>query len=52
VPIDTNHLERGLRVIPMGRKAWLFCWTELGAKQVGQDTPLSYRLRSRISTMV
>ena len=35
VPMDTNHLERGLRVIPMGRKAWLFCWTELGAKQVG-----------------
>jgi hypothetical protein len=24
-----------LRVIPMGRRAWLFCWTELGAKQVG-----------------
>ena len=22
-------------MIPMGRKAWLFCWTELGAKQVG-----------------
>jgi transposase len=19
----------------MGRKSWLFCWTELGAKQVG-----------------
>jgi len=35
VPIDTNHLERALRAIPMGRKAWLFCWTELGAKQVG-----------------
>jgi transposase len=35
VPIDTNHLERALREIPMGRKAWLFCWTELGAKQVG-----------------
>ena len=35
VPIDTNHLERALRVIPMGRKAWLFCWTELGAKHVG-----------------
>ncbi len=35
VPIDTNHLERILRVIPMGRRAWLFCWTELGAKQVG-----------------
>jgi transposase len=36
VPIDTNHLERTLRVIPMGRKNWLFCWTELGAHHVGQ----------------
>ena len=35
VPIDTNHLERALRPIPIGRKNWLFCWTELGAKQVG-----------------
>ena len=35
VSIDTNHLERALRVIPMGRKNWLFSWTELGAKQVG-----------------
>ena len=35
VSIDTNHLERALRVIPMGRKNWLFCWTELGAKHVG-----------------
>ncbi len=35
VPLDTNHLERALRVIPMGRKAWLFCWTELGAEHVG-----------------
>ena len=35
VPMDTNHLERGLRPIPMGRKSWLFCWTELGAEQVG-----------------
>ena len=35
VPIDTNHLERALRPIPMGRKNWLFCWAELGAKQVG-----------------
>ena len=22
-------------VIPMGRKSWLFCWTELGAQHVG-----------------
>lgn len=35
VPIDTNHLERALRAIPMGRKNWNFCWTELGAKHVG-----------------
>lgn len=35
VPVDTNHLERALRVIPMGKKNWMFCWTELGAKQVG-----------------
>lgn len=35
VPIDTNHLERSLRAIPMGRKNWLFCWTEIGAEQVG-----------------
>src|SRR5258706_8393859 len=35
VPIDTNHIERALRVIPMGRRNWLFCWTELGARHVG-----------------
>ncbi len=32
---DTNHLERALRVIPMGRKNWLFAWTELGAEHIG-----------------
>ena len=35
MPIDTNHLERALRVVPMGRKNWNFCWTELGAEHVG-----------------
>ena len=35
VAIDTNHLERGLRPIPMGRRNWLFAWTELGARRVG-----------------
>jgi hypothetical protein len=34
VPIDTNELERDLRVIPMGRKNWLFCWSEVGAQYV------------------
>jgi hypothetical protein len=35
VEIDTNSLERALRAIPMGRKNWLFSWTELGARQIG-----------------
>jgi transposase len=35
VAIDTNHLERALRTVPMGRKNWLFCWTEVGAEHVG-----------------
>ncbi|MDZ7787028.1 MAG: IS66 family transposase [Halofilum sp. (in: g-proteobacteria)] len=35
VAIDTNHLERALRVIPMGRKNWHFCWSEAGARHVG-----------------
>lgn len=35
VAIDTNHLERTLRPIPMGKKNWLFCWTEVGAEKVG-----------------
>lgn len=30
VPMDTNHLERALRVIPLGRKNWMFCWTRAG----------------------
>ncbi|MES2041175.1 MAG: transposase [Pseudomonadota bacterium] len=35
VAIDNNHLDRVLRAISMGKKNWLFCWTELGAKHVG-----------------
>jgi hypothetical protein len=35
VPIDTNHLEREIRPIAVGRKNWLFCWTEVGAECVG-----------------
>ena len=34
VPLDTNHLERSLRCIPMGRKNYMFCWTEVGAEHV------------------
>jgi transposase len=35
VEIDTNKDERALRPIPMGRKNWLFCSTELGGRYVG-----------------
>jgi transposase len=35
VPMDTNHIERALRPIPLGRKNGNFCWTELGAEHVG-----------------
>lgn len=35
VPMDTNHLERTLRPIAVGRKNWLFCTTEVGARYLG-----------------
>ena len=35
VPIDTNHVERTLRPIPMGKKNWLFAWSEVGAEHIG-----------------
>ena len=35
VPPDTNGLERQIRPIAIGRKNWLFCWTEVGAEYVG-----------------
>ena len=35
VPLDTNHLEREIRPIALGRKNWLFCWTEVGARHAG-----------------
>lgn len=35
LPLDTNHVERALRCIPMGKKNWMFCWSEVGAEYVG-----------------
>ena len=35
VPLDTNHIERTLRPIALGRRNWLFCWTEVGAQYAG-----------------
>ncbi|WP_366524783.1 IS66 family transposase [Ferrovum sp.] len=48
VAVDTNHLERALRVIPMGKRAWLFSWTEVGAQHVGiiQSLIVTCRLHS------
>jgi transposase len=47
VPIDTNHLERQIRPLALGRKNWLFCWTEVGARHVGiiQSVRASCRLQ-------
>lgn len=35
VPMDTNHVERALRPIALGRRNWMFCWTEVGARDAG-----------------
>ena len=43
--IDTNHLERAIRPVAMGRKAWLFCWTEIGAERVGIIQSLLFTCR-------
>jgi transposase len=34
VPIDNNHVERQVKPTVLGRKNYLFCWTELGAKNL------------------
>ncbi len=34
LPIDNNHTERTIRPIVLGRKNWLFCWSEVGAKSL------------------
>jgi hypothetical protein len=40
VPIDTNHIERQIRPLALGRKNWMFCWTEIGARYVGMVNSL------------
>ncbi len=44
--IDTNHLERCVRPVALGRRNWLFCWSEAGAEAVGilQSLVLTCRL--------
>ena len=45
--MDTGAVERSLRVIPMGKKNWLFNWTEVGAEHTGiiQSLIVSYRMQ-------
>ena len=45
VPLDTNHLERAIRPIAIGRKNWLFCSTEIGAQYVGIVQSLLFTCR-------
>ncbi|MFT6899758.1 MAG: hypothetical protein ACJA13_004199 [Paraglaciecola sp.] len=54
VATDTNHLERSLRVIPMGRKNYLFCWSELGAEQLGilQSLMVTCRIQGTTHTLI
>jgi transposase len=33
--MDTNHLEREIWPVPLGKKNWMFCWTEFIAEHVG-----------------
>ena len=32
IPLSNNHVERAIRPVALGRKNWLFCWSEVGAK--------------------
>ena len=34
VPLDNNHTERTVRPLVLGRKNYLFCWSEIGADMV------------------
>jgi transposase len=47
VPLDTNHLEREIRAIALGRRTWPFCWTEVGARSVGMVQSLITACRLR-----
>ncbi len=35
LPMDTNNIEREIRTVAVGKKNWMFSWTEAGAEQLG-----------------
>jgi transposase len=32
IPLSNNHVERSIRPVAVGRKNWMFCWSEVGAR--------------------
>ena len=52
VAIDTNHLERALRPIPMGRKAWLFAGRRWVPGMLGSSRVCSARVACTVSTRI
>jgi transposase len=32
IPLSNNQVERAIRPVAVGRKNWLFCWSEVGAR--------------------
>lgn len=48
VPLDTNHLEQQIRPVAVGRKNWLFHWTEVGARSaaIAQSLIASCKLQN------
>ena len=35
LPLDTNDIERQIRTVAVGKKNWMFAWTEAGAEHLG-----------------
>jgi len=35
VPLDTNHVERAIRPVAMGKRSWHFAGNEEGARRIG-----------------
>jgi hypothetical protein len=47
--VDTNHLERALRPIRLGRKNWMFAWTELSTKLFKNGNSQAVRIPAELA---
>lgn len=45
IPVDTNHIERANKKIAIGKKNWLFCFSEIGGEYVALFHSLLYTAR-------